>query len=307
MLAATEKRNPAGPTIDRLDPAEAVAELVDAQRQAAGAVANAAPSLLRAAQAIAGAISAGRRVIYCGAGSSGLMALADTLELPGTFGIAPDRAFALIAGGLASLSDLAGGYEDDARAGGDDLRASGLSAGDCVIVVAASGRTLYALGAAEAARTADAIVIAIANNAGTPLLGLADIPILLATPPEPLAGSTRLGAGTAQKIALNTISTMAGVLLGHVHDGMMVNVRADNAKLRERAARIVGTIAQVGEDAARAALGETGGAVKLAILVARGASGREDAERRLVEAKQNLRVAIDALVQKKDSRRPHRA
>jgi N-acetylmuramic acid 6-phosphate etherase len=303
MLATTERLGHAGSAIDRLDPAEATAELVEAQRRAAAAVLDAVPSLLRAAQLVATALSAGGRVVYCGAGSSGLMALADALELPGTFGVAPDRAFALVAGGLASLSDLAGGHEDDAGAAADDLRAGGVTAGDCVIVVAASGRTPYAIGAAEAARAVGASIIAIANNPGAPLLGLADVPVLLATPPEAVAGSTRLGAGTAQKIALNTISTMAGVLLGHVHDGMMVNLRADNEKLRDRAARIVGAIASVGEDAARTALAETNGAVKPAILVARGAAGREDAERRLAASGQNLRAAIDALAS--DNRRPN--
>ena len=180
--------------------------------------------------------------------------------------------------------------------GAGDARAAGLGAGDCLIAVAASGRTPYALGAAEAAGAAGAAVIAVANNAGAPLLALADIPILLETPPEPLAGSTRLGAGTAQKIALNAISTMAGVLLGHVHDGMMVNLRADNAKLRDRAARIVGSIANVGEAQASAALEACGGLVKPAVLVASGAAGRDDAERRLGLAGQNLRAALGTLI-----------
>lgn len=296
MVATTEKLDSTGATIDRLAPDDAVAALVEAQQRAAAAVSAAVSPIRRAAERVAATIRAGGRVAYCGAGSSGLMALADALELPGTFGIAPDRAVILLAGGPASLSDLAGGFEDNVEAGASDLRAAGLAAGDCLIAVAASGRTPYALGAAEAALAAGASVIAIANNAGAPLLAASDIPILLETPPEPLAGSTRLGAGTAQKIALNAISTMAGVLLGHVHDGMMVNLRADNAKLRDRAARIVGSIAKVGEEEASAALEACGGLVKPAVLVASGAAGRGDAERRLGLAGQNLRAALGTLI-----------
>lgn len=295
MIAETETLDRMITTIDRMDPADAVSALIEAQRRAALAVISASPDILRAAQAVAQSISVGGRLLYCGAGSSGLMSLADALELPGTFGISRDRALAIVAGGVASLSDLAGAYEDDPEAAGSDLRSAGLAQGDCVIAVAASGRTPYAIGAAEAARAAGATVIALANNAGTPLLELADIPILLETPPEPIAGSTRLGAGTAQKIALNTISTMAGVLLGHVHDGMMVNLRADNTKLKERAARIVGSIAGVDGDAARKALEASDGAVKAAVLVACGATDRDDAERRLVQAGHNLRIALDAM------------
>lgn len=296
MVATTEKLDGTRATIDRLAPDDAVAALVEAQQRAAAAVSAAVTPIRLAAEQVATTIGAGGRVAYCGAGSSGLMALADALELPGTFGIARDRAVTLLAGGLASLSDLAGGYEDDFEAGAGDARAAGIEAGDCLIAVAASGRTPYALGAAEAAGAAGAAVVAITNNAGAPLLAMADIPILLETPPEPLAGSTRLGAGTAQKIALNAISTMAGVLLGHVHDGMMVNLRADNAKLRERAARIVGAIADVDEAEARTALEACGGLVKPAVLVASGAAGRDDAERRLGLAGQNLRAALGALI-----------
>ena len=293
MVTATEARFDAEKAIDRLDPAEAVSVLIEAQCSAASVVSQACPEILGAAAAVAKSISGGGRVLYCGAGSSGLMALADALELPGTFGIAQDRAMAVIAGGVASLSDLAGGYEDDRDAGGNDLRSAGLAQGDCVIVVAASGRTPYALGAAESAKAAGATVIALANNAGTPLLATADIPILLATASEPLAGSTRLGAGTAQKIALNTISTMAGVLLGQVHDGLMVGLRADNMKLRDRAVRVVGEISGVDRAGAEEALAKSGGEVKTAVLLARGAASADEAKRSLDRAGQNLRKALE--------------
>ena len=306
MSTATEARDGTEAAIDRLEEGEAVAALIAAQQRAAACVADAAPDILRAARAVAAALSSGGKLIYCGAGSSGLMALADALELPGTYGVGADRAFAIIAGGTASLVDLAGGDEDDRESGAADVAAAGIGEGDVVIAIAASGRTPYALGAAEAGRRAGATVIALSNNADAPLLDGADIAIVLATPPEPVAGSTRLGAGTAQKIALNTISTMAGVLLGHVHDGMMVNLRADNDKLRARAARIVASIAQVSEDKAQKALEATGGVVKPAILLACGAGGGEEAERRLLEAGHDLRVALETMAsqERRQSTRP---
>jgi N-acetylmuramic acid 6-phosphate etherase len=285
------------PAIDSVEPSKAVEMLVRAQINAAASVMDAAPQILQAGEAVAQAVLMGRRVHYCGAGSSGLMAMADALELPGTFGIARDSIRILLAGGTRSIEDLAGTYEDDNEAGSADLERAGLAAGDCVIAVAASGRTPYALGAADAARRTGATLVAIANTPDTPLLDAADIAILLQTPPEPVAGSTRLGAGTAQKIALNSISTLAGVLLGHVHDGMMVNLHADNAKLRERALRIVCAIAGVDEDRARNALEISNGAVKPAILLARGLPDLEAANALLARAGQNIRHALHILDQ----------
>lgn len=153
-----------------------------------------------------------------------------------------------------------------------DLATACLTAGDVLVAVSASGSTPYTLAVADAARTAGITVIGIANAAGSPLLAAADHPVLLDTGPELVAGSTRMGAATAQKIALNLISTLTGVLLGHVHDGLMVSLVADNAKLRDRAARIVATIAGTDAATAAGALATTGGAVKPAILIAAGAS-----------------------------------
>ena len=291
MSTATEARDGTEAAIDRLEEGEAVAALIAAQQRAAACVAGAAADILRAARAVAAALSSGGKLIYCGAGSSGLMALADALELPGTYGVGADRAFAIIAGGTASLVDLAGGYEDDRESGAADVAAAGIGEGDVVIAIAASGRTPYALGAAEAGRRAGATVIALSNNADAPLLDGADIAIVLATPPEPVAGSTRLGAATAQKIALNLLSTLAAIRLGHVLDGMMVNLVADNDKLRARARGIVAALAGVPASAAEAALATHRGAVKPAVLGALGATAGE-AERLLAATEGNLRAAI---------------
>jgi N-acetylmuramic acid 6-phosphate etherase len=200
------------------------------------------------------------------------MALADCLELMGTFGIPPAQTPMLFAGGAAALLRMVGGVEDDAAQAQRDVAAAGLGAGDVVICVAASGTTPYTLAVAHAARAAGARVIAISNTAGAPLLDLADVAILIDSGPEVIAGSTRLGAATAQKAALNMMSVLVGIRLGAVHDGFMVNLIADNIKLVDRAARIVARIAGTAEDVARAALHATEGAVKPAILVARGQS-----------------------------------
>ena len=249
-----------------------LARLLDAQAAALQAVRAAIPSIEAAATAAAGALRSGGKLAYAGAGSSGLMALADCLELFGTFGIPPDRTPMLFAGGAGALLRMEGAVEDDPDLAMADLKAAGLTAGDAVICLSASGRTPYTLVIAEAARRQGATVIGIANVAGSALLEKADIAILLDTGPEMIAGSTRLGAATAQKVALNMMSVLLGIWLGHVHDGHMVNVVADNEKLRDRAGRIVSALSGQPMEAALRALGLAGGSVKAAVLVARGKS-----------------------------------
>ena len=223
------------------------------------------------------------------------MALADALELPGTFGIHRDRIAILIAGGDAAFRTLAGGPEDDTEEAATAVANAGIGAGDCLIAVSASGTTPYAVRAIEDARRRGAATIGIANNRDSLLLRQAETAILLETPPELIAGSTRMGAGTAQKIALNMLSTLTAVHLGHVHDGYMVNLMADNIKLRDRAARIVAAVSGRGRDEAARLLEKSGGAVKTAILLAAGADSADAAEKILEEAGQKLRPALSAI------------
>jgi N-acetylmuramic acid 6-phosphate etherase len=211
------------------------------------------------------------------------MALADCLEMLGTFGIPPDRTPMLFAGGAEALLKMTGGVEDDPALAARDFARAGLQAGDVLIAVAASGATPYTLQVADLARAAGAKVIGIANSPDAPLFERSDAAVFLDTGPEIVAGSTRLGAATAQKVALNLISVLVGVQLGHVHDGMMVNLIADNAKLKERAARIVARVAGVDPGVARVALNRAGGAVKPAVLVAKGAT-LDTAQARLASA-----------------------
>lgn len=283
--------------LDLLKPDAILSTLLDGQAEAVASVRHAMPDIIAASDIAAGTIRNDRTLIYAAAGSSGLMAQSDGLELPGTFGIGRDRIKILFAGGPPGLDTFYGGPEDDEALGKRDIDNAGVSHGDCLIAVSASGSTPYALGALHRARDAGAQTIAIANNAGSPLLQAADIRILLPTPPELVAGSTRMGAGTAQKIALNMISTLMAVQLGHVVDGHMVNVVADNTKLRARAARIVMALARCDEQAAQDCLSRADGAVKIAILLAAGAPDVAQAGQLLEQNHQNVRSALTALDQ----------
>lgn len=282
-----------GQALDLLPQGEIAQRLIEAQSRALHCLAPVQEQLTKGAALMADALRGGGALVYAAAGSSGLMAAADALELPGTFGIAPDRIHILMAGGQPTSSRMPGDTEDDTAAARRSAQI--IQPGDCVIVVSASGTTPYALGVAEAARTAGAQVICIANAPDAPLFRHATLAICLPTPPELLAGSTRLGAGTAQKAAMNTMSTLMAVMLGHVHDGRMVNLRADNTKLQERAIRMVAEIARIPPAEARAHLVATGHAVKPAILLAAGAANSAQAGQLLKQTGGHLRAALARL------------
>ncbi|WP_170409622.1 N-acetylmuramic acid 6-phosphate etherase [Ruegeria atlantica] len=257
------------PDANKLDPQDLVASaraLVEGQIAAATSARGALAAIARGAAAMAQSIRAGGTLHYVAAGSSGLMAAADAQELGGTFSIPSDQLCIHMAGGLPTGVEMPGGAEDEADGLEDAL--STLQPTDTIIAVSASGSTRYTMIACNIARSHGATVIGIANNAGSPLLEGADIPILLATPPELVSGSTRMGAGTAQKIALNMLSSLMALQLGHIHGGMMVNLRADNDKLRARATGIVARIAEVDAETAKQALDAANGDVKPAVLIA---------------------------------------
>ncbi|PLP57334.1 N-acetylmuramic acid 6-phosphate etherase [Mesorhizobium loti] len=291
----TEAQHRDAEGLDIQAPEAILKSLAEAQIEAASAVREAIPAIAAASALISARLKAGGRLVYAAAGSSGLMAVADALELPGTFGIERDRVIILIAGGEQAFRNLAGGPEDNEEEAAEAVTAAGVTSADCVIALSASGSTPYAVRALLDARQRGAATIAIANNGGTPLLNAADVAILLKTPPEVIAGSTRMGAGTAQKIALNMLSTLAAIHLGHVHDGYMVNLFADNAKLRDRAARIVAAITGLDRDVADRSLEQSGGVVKTAILLAAGAESIDAAEGILEKTDQKLRPALSAI------------
>lgn len=271
----TENLHPAARDLDARPDDQILPLLFAGQMEALMAVKSALAPIAAAARLMAESLGSGGRICYAGAGSSALMANADGMELPGTFGIAPDRILLRMAGGLPTDANMPGDTEDDAGEGLRTAKADGLRAGDLVIALTASGSTPYPMALARAAREQGAKVVAIACNRDAPIFSLADVAVCLPTPPELIAGSTRMGAGTAQKVALNLLSTLAAIRLGQVHDGMMVGLKADNAKLKVRAATIVSTIAGVDTARAMAALDQTGGAAKPAVLVALGASASE--------------------------------
>lgn len=268
--SSTEARHPASAGLHALPARNALTALLDAQIAAVEALRPALCDLELAADAAARSLRAGGRVGYAGAGSSGLMALADCLELSGTFGLARESTPMMFAGGADALLHLRGSVEDDPALAIADLNASGLTVGDVLLCLSASGTTPYALTIAHEARARQIAVVGLANVAGSSLLEIADIPVLIETGAEVVSGSTRMGAATAQKVALNMLSVLVGLRLGHVHDGYMVNVVPDNLKLMDRAARIVAAIADVDRVVADDALSRCEGQVKPAILAARG-------------------------------------
>lgn len=218
----------------------------DAAVQAA--VGAALPALARAADAIAARLEAGGRWIYAGAGTSGRLGMLDAAELPPTFGTDPSLVVALLAGGRAAMFEAVEGAEDDAAAGARDLIGAGLTPKDAVVGIAASGGTPYVRGALKEARSRGALTVSVVCRPGAPLLAEAEIGILLDTGAEILAESSRLKAGTAQKIALNMLSTAVMAKRGLVYEGEMVAMQPTNEKLRKRAKRIVAQLAGMSEE-----------------------------------------------------------
>jgi len=270
--------------------------IVDAQAEAIAAVRRAVPDLTAAAEAIAGSLLSGGRMIYAGAGSSGLIAHLDALELPGTYGIDKARVPVLLAGGEAALRAIPSEAEDDSAAGADDVARLNVGPGDALVAIAASGRTPYTVACLTAARSCGCLTVSIACNADTPLLTGADIAVLLATPPEVVAGSTRMNAGTAQKCALNMLSTLVGIRLGGVYDGLMVNVETGNAKLRARAVGIVAKACEIGVTEAQTLVERTDADVKAAIVLAKMNTDDVAAARAVLAAHgRNLRAALQSL------------
>ncbi|MDV7269929.1 N-acetylmuramic acid 6-phosphate etherase [Thioclava sp. A2] len=286
----TETLHVNAPGLDARPLVSVAEELCAAQCDAAEVVGRARVELANAGRALAVSIREGGKLIYAAAGSSGLMALADAAEIGGTFGIPSSQIRILMAGGIPTDASMPGDTEDAAE--GLVAGFSDVTARDTLIVLSASGSTPYALEAVRRAKAQGAMVVAIANNPDTPLLQGADHAICLHTPPELLAGSTRMGAGTAQKIALNVLSTLMAVELGHVYDGMMVNLVADNEKLRLRALGIVCAISGVSKDVARDALRLAEGRVKPAIVMAACGCDLDAAKWMLEAAHGNLRVAL---------------
>lgn len=265
-MQTTETPSGDHPNLDQYGTLELIRAFTEDQVQAAKVVNAAAPQLARAVEAAVPRIAAGGRLIYVGAGTSGRLGVLDSVELFPTFSWPKERALALLAGGKEAMYEAVEGAEDDQAQGAADLRALHLTPNDVCIAVAASGTTPYALGALEAARGAGALTIGIANNPDAPVTTQAEVGITIATGSEVISGSTRLKAGTAQKIVLNTLSSAIMVRLHKVHGNLMVELRATNAKLQRRAVALAMRVTGADEATARRTLEACQYRVKVAIV-----------------------------------------
>ena len=291
-VLATESVRPDLDDLDRRPMDELVRTLVEGQCAAQSAAMAAVPAIAVAADAIAARLMRGGRLFYVGAGTSGRLAILDASECPPTFNTPAELVVALIAGGPAAVQEAVEGAEDDAEAGAADLRARDLAPQDAVVGITASGRTPYVIGALRCAREAGCHTVAIVNNPRSALASIADTAIELLTGPEVIAGSTRLCAGTAQKIALGTLSSAVMVRLGKTYGPYMVDVRATNAKLRRRALRMVQQITGADTAASAGALAATDGRVKPAVVMLLGRCDADEAGRWLDAAGGRVREAL---------------
>jgi N-acetylmuramic acid 6-phosphate etherase len=290
---STEKRLAASKNLDRMTALEIVELMNREDRKVAEAVGQELPSIAQAVDTIVAAMRKGGRLFYVGAGSSGRMAVLDAAECPPTFGISHESMRAFIAGGRYAVTGAVEGAEDAARAGVTALRGAGVGKGDVVVGIAASGTTPYVLTAMEYARSWGATTIAVTSNGQMPLAQVVEIAINVEVGPEVLTGSTRLKAGTAQKMVLNMLSTAVMARLGHVYENLMIDAVLTNEKLQGRAVRILveasGAEVSAAEDALRAA----GHSMRVALVMLKMGVGVREARKRLKIAGGKLRAALN--------------
>jgi N-acetylmuramic acid 6-phosphate etherase len=288
----TEARVAAHADLDLRSTRELIDLINDEDAKVPTAVRAAAPDLAHAIDAIVSRLERGGRLVYVGAGSSGRLALVDAAECGPTFGIPPEQVVALVAGGPTALAVAQEAAEDDEQAGAEDVAAAGVGPDDAVVALSASGRTPYVLGAARAARAAGALTVGVVCAPGSELGRVVDHLVVAVVGAEVLAGSTRMKAGTAQKLILNTISTVAMVKLGKTYGNLMVDVVASNAKLRGRTRRAVALATGASDDEAGAALDDANGEAKVAIVSLLAGVDPAAARTRLKEAGGVVRRAL---------------
>jgi N-acetylmuramic acid 6-phosphate etherase len=289
----TEQRNAASKNLDRMTAREIVGLMNREDRKVAAAVGQELPAIARAVDAIVSGIRKGGRLIYVGAGSSGRMGVLDAAECPPTFGISPKVVVAQIAGGRRAITSAVEGAEDSERNGERDLRAKKLMRSDVVVGIAASGTTPYVVGALKYARRRGATTVAVTSNLRMPVGRLAKIVIAPEVGPEVLTGSTRLKAGTSQKMVLNMLSTGAMARLGHVYENLMIDMMLTNEKVAERALRILAEAsAAQSVSAAEHALRAAGHDLRVALVMLKMRIGVAEARKRLKAARGDLRKAL---------------
>ena len=291
-MLKTETPSQAHAALDQYPTQDLVNVFVDDQINAVNAVRAAAPSIALAVDAALPRMEAGGRLIYVGAGTSGRLGVLDSVELYPTFSWPHGRAVALLAGGTDAMFVAVEGAEDDFDQGAADLRSVNVGPDDVVLAIAASGGTPYVLGALQAGRAAGALTVGFANNTDAPVANEAEIGVTLDTGPEVVSGSTRLKAGTSQKIALNTFSSALMVRLNKVYGNLMVDLKATNAKLVRRAIRLTTFATGADEAAARAVLEQCGFHVKTAIVALSKQTSVEQAQALLEAAHGSVRQAL---------------
>ena len=291
----TERRNPASTKLDLMSTRAIVRLMNREDAQIAKAVAREIPAIASAVDAIVHGIQNGGRLFYVGAGSSGRMGVLDAAECPPTFGTPKSQVQALIAGGRRAVTNAVEGAEDAIRNGEGDLRARKLTRNDVVVGIAASGTTPYVLGALKYARKCKATVVAVTANRNMPVAKLAQILIAPEVGPEVLTGSTRLKAGSAQKIVLNMLSTAAMVRLGHAYENLMIDLLNTNAKLADRSLRILAEASGKDLSLAKHALRHSGNNMRVALVMLKKKLGPAEARKSLKFAGGNLRRALGEL------------
>lgn len=289
----TEQRNPASRNLDRMTAAQIVRLMNREDHKVAQAVARQLPSIARAVDAIFARLSSGGRLIYVGAGSSGRIAVLDASECPPTFGTPPRLVRALIAGGRKAVTASVEGAEDRPQDAVRDLKKLKLNAADAVVGIAASGTTPYVVGAIRYANQQHALTIGISSNRNSPLHRSSNIAITPEAGPEVLTGSTRLKAGTAQKMVLNMLSTAAMVRLGYVYDNLMIDLSAVNTKLGKRARRILEDATAKNLSAVEHALRQSKHDLRVALVMLKRGLTAKQARRKLAQSGGQLRNALD--------------
>ncbi|HWQ57219.1 MAG TPA: N-acetylmuramic acid 6-phosphate etherase [Bryobacteraceae bacterium] len=288
----TEQTNPASESIDSLA-TEEVLRIINAEdRKVADAVAKEIPSIARAVDAVVAAMERGGRLFYIGAGTSGRLGVLDASECPPTFGASPDSVVGIMAGGVDALWQSTETTEDDPAMGVHDLQQRGFSATDVLVGIAASGRTPYVLGAIAEAKAMGAVTVGISCSPDSELARAVDVAITPLPGPEILAGSTRMKSGTAQKLVLNMLSTATFIRLGFCYRNLMVNVQPTNAKLVDRARRIIVKATGVEYDRAARLLNEAGNDVRTAIVMEKRSVDRAAAERLLAASRGRISQAL---------------
>ena len=289
---ATEQRHPGSRALDKLTSLQIASVMNAEDAKIAGAVRKALPQIAQAIDAIAEALSKGGRLIYVGTGTSGRIGALDAVECPPTFNVPPGLVQYIIAGGEQALGAAVEADEDSRTAGRADLARHKPSRRDVVVGIAASGRTPYSVAALKYARSKGSKTVAISCNRNSPLESAADIRIVVNTGPEVLTGSTRMKAGTAQKMVLNMLTTGAMTRMGLVYENLMVNVHLKNSKLSERGIQIVMQATGLGREAGVQMLRKARGSVPVAIVMSKSGVTRAEAERRLLRSHGRVHAAL---------------